>query len=402
MILKYFERECHLERIKLLQRLQKYPTLKALLGEAWFLKRLLEREKNPHLLVELLLEEGPEAEQVTKLVNQLKDSLKTGKIKESLAIDNKLGRLLYFSQFLKYLERYLHRLKEVRGFSGIIDKLRELDGPEEFMFVVNIIELAFSLFEHFDDMEIETEPEPSEIIVKAKHKDRIIHFIFCPPETVERISERISSITKNSVIIPIVHMQHVRKMKDLYDSKELSGFIIYDRMIHYGRPILMGFYIENPEAKNEPIDKEIELLCSQLHLIRFPTTKLAQVFSKKSVQEKLKKGGFYTIQSFLHERIFKHLADWMKTPDDANLLLLLVFSLLRTKSDKYEYRCLALSSLLHLSALTANAQNWWRELTRLKKSFAFLQDGIAQIQNLETILSSKRKASEEIKTCMHA
>ena len=399
MVLYYEEGDCDLEKSKLSRKLEKYPTLKALLGEKWFLNRFSEMENNPNLLIELLLEERLEVEYVTNLLDTLHDSLKAGKIKEFTLLDIHLSRLLFSSEFVQNLETHLIKLKPVKGFNGIGKKLREVDTPEELLQTVNEIEIASSLFEHFEKMELETEPEHFETSIIVKHKDRIIRLSFVTPGILKEFSKSIDNIGENLVIIPIIHIQHLRKLKlkDLYSFEKLSGFVIYDRIVYYGRPILMGLYIENPRAKKEPIKKEIELLCSSLHLLRFPTAKLDQIFSKKSVQKKLKKGGFHTTQSFIKELFAKHLADWTKISDNINLIPLLIFSLLRSKSDKYEYRCFELSSILHLSALNINAQNWWRELTRLKESFGFLQEGIAQIQNLETILSSKRKASEEIK-----
>ena len=399
MVSYYVERECNLENSKLLRKLENYPTLRALLGEKWFLKKFSERESSPHLLIELLLEEKLEVEHVTNLLDGLQDSLRAGKIKEFLSIDRDLARLLYFSEFVKNLESHLNKLNPIKGFTGIGKKLRELDTPDKFVQTVNEIEIASSLLGHFKKMELETEPNHFETSIIAKNKDRIIRLSFVTPETVEEFSKKIDNIGENLVIIPIMHMQHLRKLKlkDLHSIKKLTGFVTYDRIVYYGRPILMGLYIENPKAKNELTKKEIKSLCSSLHLLRFPTAKLDQIFSKKSVQKKLKKGGFHTTQSFIKELFAKHLADWTKTSENINLILLLMFSLLRSKSDKYEYHCFELSSILHLSALNINAQNWWRELTRLKESFRFLQEGIAQIQNLGTILSSKRKASEEIK-----
>jgi len=210
-----------------------------------------------------------------------------------------------------------------------------------------------------------------------------------------------TSLFKENSLAPIVAISYPRilrwsKIRKLYNIEELLGFVIYNRVVYYGISIPMGF-IENPKAKNKLLKDEISILCQSLHLIRFPIAELIQVFSKKSVQKRLKKGGFYTTQSFLQKVFTKYLGDWMKSPTDVVLVLQQLITLLSEQSDKYEYRCYVHSFVLHLSALTVNAENWWRELMRLKESLSFLQDGIAQIQNLEAILLSKRKASEEIK-----
>ena len=65
-----------MENSKLLRKLENYPTLRALLGEKWFLKKFSERESSPHLLIELLLEEKLEVEHVTNLLDGLQDSLR--------------------------------------------------------------------------------------------------------------------------------------------------------------------------------------------------------------------------------------------------------------------------------------------------------------------------------------
>ena len=193
MVSYYVERECNLENSKLLRKLENYPTLRALLGEKWFLKKFSERESSPHLLIELLLEEKLEVEHVTNLLDGLQDSLRAGKIKEFLSIDRDLARLLYFSEFVKNLESHLNKLNPIKGFTGIGKKLRELDTPDKFVQTVNEIEIASSLLGHFKKMELETEPNHFETSIIAKNKDRIIRLSFVTPETVEEFSKRIYS-----------------------------------------------------------------------------------------------------------------------------------------------------------------------------------------------------------------
>lgn len=111
----------------------------------------------------------------------------------------------------------------------------------------------------------------------------------------------------------------------------------------------------------------------------------------------MRKGGYYAVMNFFKEIFSPFVREWIKSPKDIVILFLHIIDFLRRKSDRYEYRCFTLSFLLHLSALTVNPENWWREFMRLRDSLSFLQNGIVQIQNLEMILTSKRKASEEIK-----
>jgi hypothetical protein len=388
-----------LERARLLQALQKHPILRDLFGKEWFLRKLSEKER--HVLIELLLEEEPEVEHVKVLFNDLQASLKAGRIKDFISIDSEISKLLYFSKFLKNLEGCLEKLKEVKGFNGIVEKLRESDDFIEFFYTADKIEIASSFFEYFDGIEIETNDKQCKTSFKVKRKDRIIHFNFISSDTVNDFVKRVA-FRENSHLVPVVGISDLGtlrkvKTKNLYDIEGLSGFVIYNRVVFYGTSILTGFFMENPKARNKLSEDEVSILCRSLHLIRFPVTELIQVFSNKSIERKLKKGGFYTTQSFLQEVFSKHLADWIKSPEDVSLLLLLFMVFLSRQSDKYEYQCYTRSFVLHLSALTVNAENWWRALMRLGGSLSFLQDGIAQIQNLETILLSKRKASEEIK-----
>jgi hypothetical protein len=327
--------------------------------------------------------------------------LKAGKIKDFISLDSEIGKLLYFSNFLKNLESCLVKLKKTKGLSQIIEKLRCSYDPIEFFYTVDRIEIASILLEHFDGIELETEIEQYQADFKVKHKDRSFRFSFLTPNTVEEFVKEIPLSKENTPLVPIVDISHSKtsgsKARYLYDVKEISGFVIYHKIVSYGTLIPMGFFVENPKAKDKLLRDEISILCQSLHLIRFPATELVQVFSKESVQKTLERGGFNAAQSLLQETFTKYLGDWMKKPEDVSLLFLQLMTLLRKQSDNYEYRCYALSFVLHFSALTVNAENWWRELMRLKGSFSFLQDGIAQIQNLETILLSKRRVSEEIK-----
>ena len=160
-----------MENSKLLRKLENYPTLRALLGEKWFLKKFSERESSPHLLIELLLEEKLEVEHVTNLLDGLQDSLRAGKIKEFLSIDRDLARLLYFSEFVKNLESHLNKLNPIKGFTGIGKKLRELDTPDKFVQTVNEIEIASSLLGHFKKMELETAPNTPKLMLLPFFRD---------------------------------------------------------------------------------------------------------------------------------------------------------------------------------------------------------------------------------------
>jgi vacuolar-type H+-ATPase subunit F/Vma7 len=381
------------------EALREYPELRTQFGEEWFLGNLSKREGNRHVLIELLLQEEPKVEHINGLFNDLKNSLKRGKIKDFISRDLQIGKLLYFSKFLQNFETDLEKLKGVKGFSRMIEKLRESD-CDEFFCRVRKIEIASVFFEHFEALEIESGAAWSKTIFKVKKNDRTIHFVFVTSDIVDEFAKEIAR--ESSYVVPMVAMidsaRHSKsKTRELYEVERLSGLVIYDQVVQYGTPIQMGFLIENPKARNKLLADETSILCQSLHLIRFPVAELIQVFSKKSVQERLKKGGFYATQSFLNEIFAEHFGGWMKTPNDIALIFLQLIMLLSRQSDKYEYQCFMRSSLLHLSALTVNAENWWRELMRLGDSLALLQDGIAQIQNLETILLSKRKASEEVK-----
>ena len=145
-----------MEDSRLLQTLKKYPTLKVLFGKDWFLNGLSEKEENRHVLINLLLEEEPEDEYVKKLFDDLKDSLKAGRIKDSISIDAKISKLLYLSGLLRNLEIYLGKLKEVEGLNRLINELRETYDAIEFFHTVDKIEIASSFLENFDGIEIET------------------------------------------------------------------------------------------------------------------------------------------------------------------------------------------------------------------------------------------------------
>jgi len=370
-----------LEDSRLLEALKKYPILEVLFGKEWFLRGLSEKEENRHVLINHLLEEKPEVENVKKLFADLNVSLKAGRIKDYISIDAEISELLYLSEFLRNLEIYLKKLKEVKGLNRIINELRETYDATEFLHTVDKIEIASNFVENFDGIEIETEVERHKADFKVKHKDRIVLFDVITAdkinefveEKVPLLRERPEERTPQVSIVDISYSKIPRsKTSQLYDIEEISGVVIYCRVVLYGTPIPTGFFIENP-------------------------TEFVQVFSKKSFQKRLKKGGFYTTQSLLQKSFAEYLGDWMKSPEDASLFFLVFVTLLKRQSDKYEYRCYTLSSLLHFSALTTNAENWWRELMRLREPLSFLQSGIAQIQNLETILLSKRRASEEIK-----
>ena len=391
-----------MEGSRLLEALKKYPILEVLFGKEWFLRGLSEKEENRHVLINHLLEEEPEVEYVKKLSDDLNVSLKAGRVKDSISIDAEISELQYLSKFLRNLEIYLGRLKEVKGLNRIINELRETYDAIEFLHTVDKIEIASSFLENFEGIEIETKVGRYKTDFKVKHKDRIILFDFITPDKIsEFVKDKVPLFKERTPLVSIVDISYSKiprsKTSQLYDIEEISGVVIYCRVVLYGTPIPIGFFIENPKTKNKLLKEEISVLCRSLHLIRFPATEFVQVFSKKSVQKRLKKGGFYTTQSLLQKNFAKYLGDWMKSPEDASLFFLLFMTLLKRQSDKYEYRCYTLSCVLHLSALKANAENWWRELMRLKRPLSFLQSGIAQIQNLETILLSKRRASEEIK-----
>ena len=395
-----------MEDSRLLEALKKYPILEVLFGKEWFLRGLSEKEENRHVLINHLLEEKPEVENVKKLFADLNVSLKAGRIKDYISIDAEISELLYLSEFLRNLEIYLKKLKEVKGLNRIINELRETYDATEFLHTVDKIEIASNFVENFDGIEIETEVERHKADFKVKHKDRIILFDVITPDKInEFIKDKVPLLRERPEerlpLVSIVDISYSKiprsKTSQLYDIEEISGVVIYCRVVLYGTPIPTGFFIENPKAKNKLLRDEISVLCRSLRLIRFPATEFVQVFSKKSFQKRLKKGGFYTTQSLLQKSFAEYLGDWMKSPEDASLFFLVFVTLLKRQSDKYEYRCYTLSSLLHFSALTTNAENWWRELMRLREPLSFLQSGIAQIQNLETILLSKRRASEEIK-----
>jgi hypothetical protein len=394
------EQECDLEKSRLSHVLRKYPELEAQFGKEWFLKNLSSKKGGHHVLVELLLEEEPKVEHLNRLFDNLRGSLKTGKIKDFLSRDLEIGKVLYFSRFIQNLETDLGKLKRVKGFSRIMDKLRESDDSLEFFGIVEEIEIASVLSKCFDALEIEMKLGPVKTIFKTKKNDRIIHFAFVTPVIAEEFVKEIAR--QSSHTVPMVAMinsmeSKKSKMQELYEAEGLSGLVIYDQAIYHGMPIQTGLLIENPRARNKLLEDEMSILCQSLHLIRFPVAQLVQVLSERSVQKKLKKGGFYATQSLLNEVFAKQFGGWIKTPKDIALLFLQLITLLSRQSDKYEFRCYMHSFLLHLSAFTVNAENWWRELMRLRESFLLLQDGIAQIQNLEMILRSKRKASEEAK-----
>lgn len=391
-----------MEGSRLLEALKKYPALKVLLGKEWFLQGLSEKEENRHVLINLLLEEEPEVEYVKKLFDDLKVSLKAGRIKDFISTDAKISKLRYLSGLLKNLEIHLRKSKKVKGLNKLINQLRETYEAIAFFYTADKIEITSSFLENFEGIEIETKVGRYKADFKVKHRDRIILFDFITPDKIsEFVKDKVSLFKERTPLVSIVDISYSKiprsKTSQLYDIEEISGVVIYCRVVLYGTSIPIGFFIENPKTRNKLLKDEISVLCRSLHLIRFPATEFVQVFSKKSVQKRLKKGGFYTTQSLLQKSFAKYLGDWMKSPEDASLFFPLFMTLLKRQSDKYEYRCYTLSSLLHLSALTANAENWWRELMRLREPLSFLQSGIAQIQNLETILLSKRRASEEIK-----
>jgi hypothetical protein len=394
------KQEWGLEKSRLSRVLRKHPELEAQFGKEWFLKNLPSKEGNHHVLIELLLQEEPKVEHLNRLFDNLRNSLKRGKIKDFMLRDLEIGKLLYFSKFLQNLETDLGKLKGAKGFSRMMDELRESDDSAEFLRMVKEIEIASVLSECFDVLEIEIEVGQGKMIFKTKKNDRIIHFVFLARDIMEEFVEEAARKSSNTVpTVAMVDFMESRKSKigELYEAEGLSGLVIYDQTVYYGMPIQMGLLIENPKARNKLLEDEMSMLCQSLHLVRFPVVQLVQVFSERSVQERLKKGGFDATQSLLNEIFAKQFGGWIKTPRDMALLFLQLIMVLSRQSDRYEFRCYMHSFLLHLSALTVNAENWWRELMRLDGSLALLQDGIAQIQNLEIILQSKRKAPEEVK-----
>lgn len=392
----------------LLKELEKYPTLKALFGKDWFARNLFEKEKNRYLLTELLLVEEPEDREIEELSEKMKHFLMQGRLSDFISVDSKISRLLYSVGILKHLDMYFERLRGIKGLGKLVEKIATQREPDQFMCALTQAEITSKLIENFGEIELEKQvgEYKADLEARSQQTGRNILFSIIIPNTVDEfMKNRMPLLKKIMPLVPIIDIslskRPYRKLKSLYDSKEISAIIAYNRIIYHGECRFIGFLIENPETKNRLVKNEIDVLCNSLNLIRFPIFNLIKPFLKKNFQKKfdkvMRKGGYYAVMDFFKENFARYVGEWIKSPKDMAVLFLHIIDLLRRKSDRYEYRCFTFSFLLHLSALTVNSENWWREFMRLRDSLSFLQDSIAQIQNLEMTLLSKRKSSEEIK-----
>ena len=120
--------------------------------------------------------------------------MKKGLIKNYISLDSELGKLLYFSKYLDNLEKNLEKLKEVNGFSFMVEKLKESYEFEDFSDISYKIYVASIFLEYFDELEIETKVEESKINLFVKHQKRTICFCFFKPNLLSNFMKEISKV----------------------------------------------------------------------------------------------------------------------------------------------------------------------------------------------------------------
>lgn len=263
------------ERLVLLQELEKYPVLKALFGKDRFARNLLDKEENRYILTELLLVEEPKKREIEEFSEKMKHHLMQGRLRDFISVDSKMNKVLYSAGILKHLDMCFERLRGTKGLGKLVEKIAtsELD---QFMCALTQAEMASKLSENLGKIELERQVGEYKADLEARciQTGRNILFSLITPSMVDEfVKHRVPLFKKNLPLVPIIDISLSKspgsKMKPLYAAKEISAIIAYNRIIYYGNVIPMGFLIENPETKNRLMKNEIDVLCGSLNLICF-------------------------------------------------------------------------------------------------------------------------------------